>query len=321
MLLPEAEAPVQMKWSSDGRKLAFTNQDENQELWVFVYDVMEDNFQKLYKVPSGRYVSNYKWSPDDDVIILETVNARCCTPAWANFQISLSDGIIEQVQRESFSLSSITRVNNQATCARNSTIRFLQSAGYRETCYFPEIGLYGGLKYQSDSADYDLLSEDGQVQKTLFRFPTNFGTNGYMDLLLSPDKSRVLMIGETLRLLGSDTERGIPFVIPVSLTDSTTETMDPETLYYNEPVFEATPPPHILFTRYVLGWSPDSRSYVEARFYFDGWNRIDFTAQGEYVVIDADSGNVMFTYGFQNDLLPLTTPYGSGFDLVWTSHP
>jgi hypothetical protein len=197
----------------------------------------------------------------------------------------------------------------------------LRSAGYDGICYFPEIGFYGGLKYQVDSVDYDLLSEDGRIQKTLFRFPAGLFTNGYIDLLLSPDKSTVLMIGEPTRLVGSDMEGGISFAVPISMTGSSVESADPEALYYSEPPYLATPPPHELMSKFVYGWSPDSRSYVEARFHYDGYDRSTFLAQGEFLVINADSGDVIFTYGFPSDLQPFVAPFPGGFDIVWPETP
>ncbi len=322
ILLPEGDSTMEIKWSPDGRKLVFTNHDENQELWVFVYDSEENDFQRLYKVPAGRYVSDYKWSADHYTFIMQTVNARCCEPGWAYFQINFADGNLERVQGDGFWINSVSRANSQSICfVRTKQIQRMQSAGYREVCYFPEIGLYGGLKYEEHAVEYYLLSEDGQVQKTLLRFPTDFGTNGAIDLLLSPDKSRVLMIGEPLRLLGRDTERGIPFAIPISMTDISVGTAEPETLFYSGPIYEATPPPHELMSKLVYGWSPDSRSYLEARFFFDGYDRVNFTGRGEIIVINADSEDAVYSYDFPSDVVALITPYGSGFDIVWSSQP
>lgn len=133
-------------------------------------------------------------------------------------------------------------------------------------------------------------------------------------LLASPDKSGVLVIGEV--------NGGIQFAIPIWMKDTSIETADPELFSLHlEPLYRTTPPPHELMSRYVYGWSPDSKSHAEARFYFDGYNRVNFTAQGEIVVINAESGDVLYTYSFQSDLQPLTAPFPGGFDIVWPAQP
>lgn len=311
-----------IKWSPDGRKLVFTNKDENQELWVFVYDVAENTFQKFYKVPAGRYAADYKWSTGSDSITLQTVNAKCCNPGWAYFQINLSDGTIERLPTIGFWINSVTQVNSQSICfQRTKPVQRMQSAGYSGICYFPDMGLYGGLKNGENAVDYDLLSEDGQVQRTLFRFPVDFTTNGSIDLLLSPDKSRVLMMVEPLRMLGTNTEGGIPFAISISMTETSIGIADPGILYFEEPAYLATPPPHELMGRFVYGWSLDSKSYLEARFYYDRYDRSIFLAQGEFVIINAETGDVIYTYVFKSDLQPLTTSWGDGFHIVWSGQP
>lgn len=324
ILIPEKELFIELKWSPDGMKLAFTNDDENKERWVFVYDVVENSFQKIYKVPSGRGVGDYKWSPDHSTIKFSTWNSTCCNPGLAYFQVNLTVGTIERIQGDGFWINSVSHFNSQTVCGdyKNPVIRRLRSVGYDwRICYFPEMGLYGGMKYQADYVDYDLLTEDGQVQKTLYRFPPETYTNGYIDLLLSPDRSRVLMVGEPGRPVKDYMEPGIPFAIPVSMTDTSVETVSSETLFYSGNVYAMTPPPHELFSRSVYGWSPDSKSYLEARFYYDGYNSVDWIGKGEFVVINADTGDVIYVYSFQNDLQPITLVHGEGFDIVWPVQP
>jgi len=312
-----------MKWSQDGRKLVFTNQDENQEKWLFAYDVVEQDFQKLYKIPTWRSVGDIKWNADGSNITISTVNSACCNPGWAYYRINLSDGTTEQIKGNGFWINSVSKVDSQITCPdyRDPTNKRLRSAGYDGICYFPDLGLYGGLKYQVDRVDYDLLSEDGQVQKTLVRFPPGMFTNGVIDLLLSPDKSKVLLTGEPTRLVTNYMEGGIPFAFPVSMTDPSVKLTSPETLYYDGPVYEANPPPHVLYRRYVYGWSHDSRNYIEVRVYFDGYDRVTYLAQGEFVIINADSGSVMYMYDFKDDIQPFITTWGSGFHIVWPGQP
>lgn len=313
ILLPEKEAFIQLKWSPDGKKLVFTNRDENQETWMFVYDVIGNTFQKIYKVSMGRYVQEYKWSPDSTAITFETVNATCCTPGWAYSQINLKDGTVERVQGNSFWINNVTRVNSETVCyISTESLLHMQSIGYHNICYFPTLNMYGGLKYGKEAIDYDLLSEGGEIQKTLYRFPAGFTTNGEINLLPSPDKSKVLLFGEP--------NGGIPFAFLISMVDTSVETADPEAMFYEEPIFQLTPPPHSLFRRYVYGWSPDSKNYIEGRFYVDGFNRVNYTAQGEFVVVNSDFGEVTSKYDFPTDINPMLG-FDAGFDLVWPAQP
>jgi hypothetical protein len=134
-------------------------------------------------------------------------------------------------------------------------------------------------------------------------------TNGVINLMLSPDKSRVIMIGEP--------NGGTPFAFPIVLGSTSIKSVDPEEFSDNTSVWKATPPPHVLTSILVYGWSPDSRSYLAARFYADSLNVADYTMQGEFVVINADSGDIVFTYNLQKDIHPFLTWAHFGFDLVW----
>jgi hypothetical protein len=110
-------------------------------------------------------------------------------------------------------------------------------------------------------------------------------------------------------------EGGIPLAIPISMTDSSVATVDSETLFYKEPIYQITPPPHVLNHFYVYGWSPDSRSYLAARFYADSYNATDRTMQGEIIVINADTGEMVFSHNFPKDIHPYLNT--RSFDLVW----
>jgi hypothetical protein len=320
--LPEQDQFSKMKWSPDGQKLIFTNGDDNQKRFLWLYDLATNTFQTLYEIPPGRYVEDITWPQDRETIIVTTANSRCCSPGLAYYQINLSTGTLNRLQLENAWINNVTRINNQAVChdQRNPSVRLMQLNGHEGICYFPELDLYGGIKRGENWVDYDLLSEDGQVKKTLCRFPAGIYTNGAINLLLSPDQSRVLLIGTPTRLRGSYMENGIPFAIPIKLTDTFTNTIDPEALFYRESVIEATPPPHVLTIVYVYGWSPDSRNYAAARFFSDSYNRANYTAQGEFVIIHSDSGEVIHTYHFPGGLEQFLGDR-FGFDLVWPERP
>jgi len=318
--LSEEDIISVVKWSPDGKKLAFGNGKENNERWLMVYDLATDAFQEVYKLPSGRYVDQIEWSADDNSLTFVTANLRPPGPNLATRRINLPDLIFLPVEGENLWINSETRVNSQAKChdSRNPIVRRMEKAGYAlwSICYFPDIGLYGGIKDVENGVDYDLISEDAQVQKTLIRFPAEFITGGVINLLLSPDGSRLLMIGVPSRPSGHDRENGIPFAIPVSMMDTSIATADAETLFYKEPVFKITPPPHVLTLVFVYGWSPDSRDYLVVRFYADTFYAANDTTPGEFVVVDADTGADVYTYQFPGDLQQIMSS-GPGFDLVW----
>jgi hypothetical protein len=310
-----------VKWSPDVKKLLFVKGDEYKQRWLFLYNLITGEFRKLYLVPAGRYIHLINWSLGPDSVVLVMANEKPPGPALSYLQIDLKSGELTAASSKIywFDINDVTRANSQTKCHDSSDpiIQRLQNAGYRKICYYPEIGLYGGSKESESGVDYVLLSKDGQVQRTLIHFPVNVSC-GTIDLLLSPDKSRLLLLGDPSRFLPSrrSWEGGIPIAIPISVIDSSIPTVDPETLFYNEPIFEITPPPHVLWRFLVYGWSPDSRSYLAARFYIDSYDATNYTAQGEFIVINADSGDIVFTYNFADDIDPFLTLF-SGFDLVW----
>jgi hypothetical protein len=119
----------------------------------------------------------------------------------------------------------------------------------------------------------------------------------------------VLMIGSP--------NYGPSFAFPIILGSMSIKSFDPEPFAYDSSVWKATPPPHVLWDIRVYGWSPDSRSYLAARFYVDSYNATNGTSQVEFIVINADSGDIIFTYNFPDDIDPFLSLF-SGFDLVWT---
>ena len=295
-----------IKWSPDGKKLIFTNGDENQERWLFVFDVFTNDLRQLYKIPAGKYVDAVYWSEDNSIATIVTANLRPPGPNLAQYEINIIDGTSKRVQIGNFWINNVTRVYNQASCYKNFG---RDLAKYKDVCYFPEIGLYGGFDHGENSSDYVLLSEDGQIQKILMKFPTAFNTNGAINLLLSPDKSQVLMIGQP--------NHGVSFVFPIALTSESIESAGAETFSdFDDLIFQATPPPHVLTQIDVFGWSPDSGSYLAALFYADSLNVINYTAQWEFVVVNADTGDFVKTYSIPNDIQPFLG-YNRGYDLVW----
>lgn len=314
--LPEDTIISVIKWSPDGRTLAFGNGKENGDRWLIVYDLETDAFQDVYKVPSGRYVDQLEWSEDNNVLTFVTANLRPPGPNLAIRRINLSDLIYLPVEVENLWINNVTRVDTQARChdTRNPVIRRLFKAGYQDICYFPEIGLYGAITGSEGGVDYVLLSEDGQVQKTLMRFPAEFSTGGSINLLLSPDASRVLMIGVPCRPSGDGRECGVSFAIPISMTETAIARSDAEELFYKESVLKMTPPPHVLHKVYVYGWSPDGRNYLAIREYLDQYVAESYKSPPECVVLNADYGDVIYTYQFPGDLQEVS---GFGYHLVW----
>jgi dipeptidyl aminopeptidase/acylaminoacyl peptidase len=311
LLLPEKGSIPVIKWAPDGNRLLLVNGDETKQQWLYSYDLMTGAFRKLYFLREGRYIDSMTWSADGNSVVIVTANEKPPGPALGYAQIDLKTGELSPAPKGNYWINNVTRVSTQAICSNGLDPKKIRKLdGYRRICYFPQIGLYGGMQESEGSVEYVLLSEEGQVQDTLFSFPANFSTNGVINLLLSPDKSRVILMGQG---------NGAPyqqFAIPVVLGNTTTQSINPQILTYDSEIWKATPPPHVITSFFVYSWSPDSRSYLAARFYIDGTNTTDYTNLGEFVVIDADSGEIGFTYQFPKDIQPFYNSY-FGFDLVW----
>ncbi len=318
--LPEEDPISKVRWSPDGRKLAYTNANDQGERWLIVYNLAMNAFQEVYKLPSGRYVDRIEWSEDGNILTFVTANMRPPGPNLATRRIHLPDLIYLPVEGENLWINEVSRLNTQAKCFDSSdpVVRRLSIAGYRDLCYFPQLDQYGGLYYGEAGVDYYLFSQDGQEARMMVRFPADFTTNGAIDLLLSPDRNRLLLVAKPQRSTGSDTWPGIPMAIPLLFTEPLTMTVAADVLYYPEPVFEKTPPPHAIGWKYAYGWSPDSRDILLVRIYHDGFDRTTYRIQGEFAIVDAASGEDVSVYTFPPDLQPQMS-FGFGYDLVWTS--
>ena len=232
--LPEEDPIPKVRWSPDGSKLAYTNANEKGERWLVVYDLVMNAFQEVYKLPSGRYVHQIEWSEDGTMLTFVTANMRPPGPNLATRRIHLPDLIYLPVEGEKLWINEVSGLNTHAQCFdnRRPVVRDLAKAGYRDLCYFPQLDQYGGLRYGDAGVDFYLFSQDGHEARMLARFPADFSTNGAIDLLLSPNQARLLLVAQPQRRTGSDTERGIPMAIAISVTESHTMTVSADALYY-----------------------------------------------------------------------------------------
>jgi hypothetical protein len=123
----------------------------------------------MYQIPPGRYIDSINWPPDSSSITITTANMHPPGPALAYLQIDLFDGKIKPAAKGNYWINNVTVVDNQAVCydrllnQLDPKRRSLFLSEYHDVCYFPEIGLYGGLKRGEDAVDYVLLSKDGEV--------------------------------------------------------------------------------------------------------------------------------------------------------------
>jgi hypothetical protein len=222
--VPEENAPyLALKWSPDGTKLMFVNNNEINRKSFFLFDSKTQDIQEITRVPSGQDVFGPNWSADGKFFYFSAASRS--HPQAVNYKLDLSTRGMSQTDEIS-SINNNSHVNSLANCNGQfpDGIRALTLGGvgglgpngaiYDRICFYPALAQYGGLKYNEGSTEFNLLAEDGEVQKTLVTFPPNFFLNGSIDLSLSPDKSQLLIIGEG----GSDTAQA-PFAFPIQLTN------------------------------------------------------------------------------------------------------
>ena len=313
VIVPEDRAPfLNMRWSPDGKRLVFENNDELKRRSFFLFDIASNSVQEITRIPSGKYVFDFNWSLDGNTLYfgMASIGSHTIFLEDTYFKLDLSNGQISKAIKFYPPNNSNSHVNSGANCNSESfpsvihELTFGGMGGYGRNgviydyiCFYPELNIYGGLKYNEQTTDFVFITEEGEVGKILVTFPANF--YGGMDLRLSPDKSQILIIGE-----GGDDKKGGQFVYAAQLTSLPIDKSDPQILDTWHYI-------------HVFGWSPDSMNYLVAEVN----NKIG-EQEGHFEIIRASSGDVVYEYKIQNQVTPVFIVWrGAGFDMVWPVSP
>ena len=296
---PEDRASyLYMRWSPDGKQLVFENSNELNKSSFFLYDVASHSIREITKVPSGKYVFDFNWSPDGNTFYfgMASIGARSLFLDEIYHKLDLSDGQISRVN-EYYVISRNFLINNEINCHNLlPSIKSIKSLDNNNeldwVCFYPNLNSHGALKRTTESTDLVLLSPTGEVDKILVKFPVGFYTNGWLGLSLSPDKTQILIVGE-----GGDGTNSGQFAYAVQLTSVPIDRrLDLMSTY-----------PFI----HVFGWSPDSKNYLAAE-----W-------ENRLLIIRASSRDVVYEYRIQNQVAPAFSIRQAvfGYDMVWPMLP
>lgn len=288
-------ASVSMRWSPDGQQLMYWDENEYKSRGIFMYDVSTEVVQEVAKVPGGKDVFDFNWSSDGNVIYFTAASRS--NPTAVHYKLDLSNGQVSETKGTSFS-SNNSHVNSGATnCDQASYPKAIYdlslTGAYQIACFYPELNAYSGLEYNDKTTNLILFTQDGKIDKTLAIFPAMFWSNGYIDLLLSPDKSQILIIGE-----GQVTNGHTQFSYATQLANLPLDKSSPEIWKNWNPI-------------HVFGWSPDSLNYLVA------------DQENQFAIIQASSGMVAYKYKIQNQVEPAFSigQGASGYDMIWPVSP
>jgi hypothetical protein len=307
----EDAAYLYMRWSPDGKRLVFENNNELNRRSLFVFDVAAKNIREITRIPSGKYVFDLNWSPDGNLYFaMASIGAGSIFLDELYHKLDLSNGQISRT-KEYYPANHNSHVNNATTCNWQlfpDSIKALSIGGvggygpngavYDRICFYPELSSYGGLKYNEETTDFVLLTEEGKDNQTLATFPANFGLNASMDLNLSPDRSKTLIIGNGGIWTSDNQFHGGQFAYAIDLSGPPLDISDPGIL-------------DTWFPAHVFGWAPDSKNYLRAE-----WEQ-------RLLVMGAIPEEVVYEYTIPNEVTPLFVVSGSasGFDMVWPASP
>jgi WD40 repeat protein len=308
----EEDAPyLYLRWSPDGTQLIYENNNELNRRSLFVFDAASNGIREMTRIPSGKYVFDLNWSPDGNLYFaMASIGSGSIFLDELYHKLDVSTGQISRT-KEYYPANQNSHVHGLTTCNWQlfpDAIRALSIGGvggygpngavYDRICFYPELDSYGGLKYNEETTDFVLLTEEGQDDQTLAIFPANFGLNSSMDLSLSPDESQILMVGEG-GVWSSDSQfSGGQFAYVIDLSSLPIDISDPEIL-------------GTWFPTHVFGWSPDSKNYLVAK-----WEQ-------QLLVMGAMLEEMVYEYPIPNEVTPLFVVSGgaSGFDMVWPPLP
>lgn len=310
----ERAAWLGLRWSHDGSKLIFVNNNELNRESFYLYDSQTGEMQEITQVPRGQDVFSFNWSPDDTVFYFGA--ASRAHPQAMNYKIDLATRGMSQVN-QGLAAAHNSHAHTQTDCnweSQPQTIRGLSMGGvgglgpngviYDRICFYPELNAYAGLKYNEETTDFVLLTEAGEEDRVLATFPANFGLNGFMDLSLSPDASQLLVIGEgSVEAFGNGC---CQFAHLVQLSGPPADQSDKE-------IFAGWP--HFV---HVFGWSPDGRNYLIAE---RDWNAA--SPEDKIEIVQADSGDVVYEYRIPSQVSPVFSIQQviTGYDMIWPAAP
>lgn len=292
--------PTSMKWSSDGKKLIFVN-GEPTKLSFFLFDAITGEVQEIAKVPNRQDVFYLLWSQDGKEIFFGTASRS--NPQARDWKLGLSDGKL--VETKYIGINSSFHVNSSINCDFSSLPSSIKSLfHYRDfvICFYPDMNAYYALSKNEKSTDLVLLSLTGEIGDILANFPVDFTTNGFIGLLLSPDKSQILIVGDG-GIWPNGGGHQFAYVaqfdsLPLDKSDS--QLFDESTSYQQ-------------FV-HVYGWSPDGQNYIVAS---GLWT--DF----KLAIIHGASGRVSYEYQIPDEIEPaiFITQGGGGIEMTWPSEP
>jgi hypothetical protein len=315
LTVPEERAAyLSLRWSPNGKKLMFVNNNSLNRESFFLFDTTTNLPQEITRVPSGQDVFGFGWSADGAVFYFSAASRS--RPQAVSYKIDLSTRGVSQTNEVS-SASHNSHSNGLTDCnweTTPQTIRDLTMGGvggfgpnevvYDRVCFYPGLGLYGGLKYNEETTEFVLLTEEGEEEQTLVTFPADFGLNGFMTLSTLLDASRVLVIGEGgVQGFGNGC---CQFAYIVDRSEAPLDRTDKE-------IFAGWP--HFI---HAFGWSPDGLNYLIAE---RDWN--DPNPEDRFQIVHAESGEVVYEYRMPAQVTPAFSlgQVIAGYDIVWPALP
>jgi hypothetical protein len=307
----EDAAYLYMRWSPDGSQLVFENNNELNRRSFFLFDTASKGVREITRIPSGKYVFDLNWSPDGHLFFaMASIGAGSIFLDELYHKLDVATGQISRT-KEYYPANGNSHIREFASCNWQSfpdAIRALTLGGvggfgpngavYDRVCFYPDLDAYAGLKYNEQTTEFVSFTEAGEEQETFAVFPANFGLNASMDLDVSTDQSKMLMIGNGGVWSSDNQFHGGQFAYVIDLVNLPLDIRDPEIL-------------DNWFPAHVFGWAPDSKNYLRAE-----WEQ-------RLLVMGAIPEEVVYEYTLPTDVTPLFVVSGnaSGFDMVWPASP
>ena len=291
---------LQMKWSSDGTKLIFIDGVPTAERSFFLFDAITGETREIAEAPNQEHIADLTWSQDGNEIFFTTFSSSNPASGW---KLDLSSESFSETD-EVPGINSSFHLNTSINCDFSSIPESIKSIYYEINldgiCFHPDLNAHYALRRNEDSTDLVLLSPSGEVGDTLVTFPAGFYTNGFISLLLSPDKSHLLIVGD-----GGIGTTGHQFAYTAPLASLPLDKSNPQLFD------ESTASQHFV---HVYGWSPDGKNYLVASGLWTDY---------KFAIIWAGNGNVLYEYKVPAGIEPAFFIIQSAYryDMIWPVLP